>query len=98
MKRPRNLSPRRDNLTVEHRPITDADRELRRQRQSFEQRERQRMRLPAKLVEEPAPRSAGLDRDVRRFIDKGYSLETAREMAQAMVPHDVRSRWGGDQL
>jgi hypothetical protein len=52
----------------------------------------------APRAESPERKAPNFDRDVRRFMDRGFSEELAREMAQAMVPHDARSRWGGDQL
>jgi hypothetical protein len=95
-RRPRN---KRD-IPIEHRDIPISGDERRRIKEAFEQREAARGRGTAKSADEQerkAP-SRPVDRDVRRFLDKGYSEELAQEMAQAMVPHDVRSRWGGDQL
>jgi hypothetical protein len=83
------MSRPRKPVTVIKADIDDArQRELRRARQSFEQRERQRLGL-APRAEEPTPPPV-LDRDVRRWLDKGYSEEMAKEMAASLTPADAR--------
>jgi hypothetical protein len=79
------------DIPIEHRPITDADRELRRARQTFEQRERARLGLAPRADEQSrSGPSRPVDRDVRRWVDKGYSEEMARELAAAGASVDAR--------
>ena len=91
MSRPRKPSA----VRVEHRPKSPATSAG--DREAFEQRERARGLAPR--AGEPVRKapSRPADSAVRRFIDRGFSEEMAREMAEQCVPHDVRSRWGGDQ-
>jgi hypothetical protein len=90
------------SVIVQHADIDDERRrqyrEQQKLRQTFEQRERARLGLAPPRASEPTRKAPTFDRDVRRFIDRGFSEELAKEMAQAMVPHDARSRWGGDQI
>jgi hypothetical protein len=75
---------RKKPVTVVKANIDDArQRDLRRARQSFEQRERARLGLAprAESPERKAP-SRPAEAAVRRWLDAGYSIETAEAMAQ----------------
>jgi hypothetical protein len=78
--------PRKRDILVEHRPITDTERELRRQRQTFEQRERRRLGLPPKTNEPQRRGPARADNTLKDLISRGFSEETARAMAAGKAP------------
>lgn len=68
-------------ITVERRAIIGEPRRL---ASEFEARERARMKLPARPEKQQRPRRPTKrdDATVRRLIDRGYSLETARAIAE----------------
>jgi hypothetical protein len=81
---------RKKPVTVVKANIDDArQRDLRRARQSFAQRERERLGL-APRAGEPERTTPNFDRDLRHRLDKGYSEEIAREMARAGASVDGR--------
>ena len=81
------MSRRRSKpVAVEHRPIRDEDRELRRQRQTFAERERARLGLSPKTQEQPRKRPARrVDSDIRALMGRGLSREAA-EATLATIP------------
>jgi hypothetical protein len=93
-------------VRVEHADLDSTRWQQHRDRQKlkaeFEAREASSGRGRAQVTQEPVQRrpTRAVDGDVKMWISRGYSLETATAMAEQMpsVPPDARSRWGGDQI
>jgi hypothetical protein len=82
MSRTRTTSHRWD-IPVERRTLPISGDERRRITADFEAREAARGRGLAPRAEEPERKAPTFDRDVRRWLDKGYSEEMARALAAA---------------
>jgi hypothetical protein len=91
--------PRKRDILVEHRPITDTERELRRQRQTFEQRERRRLGL-APSTPEPTRKapSPAEDRALKDLLCRGYSEQTARAILAGKIASPTGANAGGRWL
>jgi hypothetical protein len=86
------LRPRKSAPIVERVDIDDArQRELRRARQTFEQRERQRLGLSPR-TQEPVRKAPAMadDRELKNLISRGFSEATARAMLEGRAPTPYR--------